>query len=107
MRVTEASVHRLHASFSAKFAPQRPAKRLSGLLKQHVAPYDSYSILRPRWNATSIACTRKCRSVHALRWTCGGKPKPKAVNKLSKHFMRRVQDENNPVSLLQSRYAFL
>ena len=53
MRVTEASVHRLHASFSAKFAPQRPSKRLSGPLKPHVAPYDSYSILRP-------SCARSC-----------------------------------------------
>jgi len=40
--------------------------------------------------------------VRALRWTCGGKPKPKAVNQPSKPYMRRVQDENNPVSLLQS-----
>jgi len=47
MRVAEASVYRLHASFSAKFAPQRPSQRLSGLLKPHVAPCDSYSILRP------------------------------------------------------------
>jgi len=31
--------------------------------------------------------------------------KPKAVNKPSKHYMRRVQDENNPVSLLQSRFC--
>src|SRR6266403_930808 len=55
-----------------------------------------------RCNATSIACAHKCRSVRAWRWTCGVKPKPKAVNKPSKHYMRRVQDENNPVSLLQS-----
>src|SRR2546425_6594699 len=54
-----------------------------------------------RCNATSIACARKRRSVYALRWTCGVKPKPKGVNTPSKHYMMRVQDENNPVSLLQ------
>jgi hypothetical protein len=31
------------------------------------------------------------------------KPKPQGVNKPSKHYMMLVQDENNPVSLLQSR----
>src|SRR5712664_976116 len=57
-----------------------------------------------RCNATSIACARKRRSVYALRWTCGVKPKPKGVNTPSKHYMMRVQDENNPVSLLQCRF---
>src|SRR2546426_4391039 len=55
-----------------------------------------------RCKATSIAYARKGRSVHALRWTCGVKPKPRGVNKPSKHYMMRVQDEQNPVSLLQS-----
>jgi hypothetical protein len=40
--------------------------------------------------------------VHALRWTCGVQPKLKGVNKLSKHYIMRVQDEENPASLLQS-----
>jgi len=52
--------------------------------------------------AWSIACARKRRSVHALRWTCGVKPKLKGVNKLSKRYIMRVQDEYNPASLLQS-----
>src|SRR2546426_10436474 len=46
-----------------------------------------------RCNATSIACARKCRSVHALRWTCGGKPKPKAVNKPSHHSIMHGLDK--------------
>src|SRR6266702_1830614 len=46
-----------------------------------------------RCNATSIACARKCRSVHALRWTCGGKPKPKAVNKPSPHSIMHGLDK--------------
>jgi hypothetical protein len=49
MWVTEASLHRSRASFSAKFVPQRHLKHLSGLLKRHVAPYDSFSILGPTW----------------------------------------------------------
>src|SRR5258708_3142545 len=48
---------------------------------------------------------RKRRSVYALRWTCGVKPKPKGVNTPSKHYMMRVQDENNPVSLLQCPFC--
>src|SRR5437879_9932877 len=55
-----------------------------------------------RCKVMSIAYARKGRSVHALRWTCGVKPKPRGVNKPSKHYMMRVQDEQNPVSLLQS-----
>src|SRR5262249_44543730 len=50
-----------------------------------------------RWNAAigaiarckrvSTGCGRKRRSAHAWRWTCGVKPKPKAVNKPSPHFI--------------------
>ena len=61
MRGTEASFQRLHASFSAKFAPQRSSKHLSGLLKPHVAPYDSYSIIRPSWARSSF--TRRVSQV--------------------------------------------
>jgi len=35
----------------------------------------------------STGCGRKRRSAHAWRWTCGVKPKPKAVNKPSPHFI--------------------
>src|SRR5438552_2778493 len=38
-----------------------------------------------RCKATSIVYERKRRSVRALRWTCGVKPKPKAVNKPLHH----------------------
>src|SRR2546430_1879815 len=50
-----------------------------------------------RWNAVtgaiarcknrSTGYARKRRSVHAWRWICGVKPKPKAVNKPSPHFI--------------------
>src|SRR5947209_2923517 len=35
----------------------------------------------------STGYARRCRSVHAWRWICGVKPKPKAVNKPSPHFI--------------------
>jgi hypothetical protein len=38
--------------------------------------------------------------VCALRWTCGVKLKPKGVKRPSKHYIMRVQDKHNPVSLL-------
>ena len=44
---TEASSYRRHTSFSAKFALQLRSEPLSGLLKPHVAPYNSFSILGP------------------------------------------------------------
>src|SRR5215470_17628604 len=50
-----------------------------------------------RWNAAigaiarckrvSTGCGRKRRSAHAWRWTCGVKPKTKAVNKPSPYFI--------------------
>src|SRR5262249_3941799 len=50
-----------------------------------------------RWNAAigaiarckrvSTGCGHKRRSAHALRWTCGVKPTPKAGNKPSPHFI--------------------
>src|SRR5262249_52014823 len=49
---TEASFRRLQTSFSAKLAPQWHFKHLSGLLKRHVAPYDSFSILGPNFSQT-------------------------------------------------------
>src|SRR5262245_53826865 len=35
----------------------------------------------------SIGYALRTRSVHAWRWICGVKPKPKAVNRLSPHFI--------------------
>ena len=52
----------------------------------------------------SIACARMRRAVYALHWTCGVKPTPRGVNNPSKSYIMRVQDENNPVSLLQSLF---
>jgi hypothetical protein len=60
-----------------------------------------------RCKATSSACARKRRFVCAWRWTCGVKPKPKAVNRPSKHYMMRVQATHNPVSLLQCLFEAL
>ena len=40
-----------------------------------------------RCKRVSTGCGRKRRSVRAWRWICGVKRKPKAVNKLSPHFI--------------------
>ena len=40
-----------------------------------------------RCKRVSIGCGRKSRSVRVLRWICGVKPKPKAVNKPLHHFI--------------------
>src|SRR6266496_3308781 len=59
-----------------------------------------------RCNATSIACARKCRSVHALRWTCGGKPKPKAVNKPSPHSIMHGLDKPGVFTTVSKKTVF-
>src|SRR5712692_9344743 len=41
----------------------------------------------------STACARKSRSVPVLRWTCGVKLKPKAVNKPSHHCIMHGLDK--------------
>src|SRR5262245_5273572 len=41
----------------------------------------------------STGYARRARSVHAWRWICGVKPKPKAVNKPSPHFIVRGLDK--------------
>src|SRR5262249_47668597 len=40
-----------------------------------------------RGKRVSIACGRASRSVPVLRWICGEKPTPKAVNKPLHHFI--------------------
>src|SRR5215831_3378924 len=40
-----------------------------------------------RCKRVSIACGRASRSVPVLRWICGVKPTPKAVNKPLHHFI--------------------
>src|SRR5712692_9938768 len=67
-----------------------------------------------RWNAAtgaiarckkvSTGCAHKSRSVRALLWTCGEKPKAKGVTKRSKPYITRVQGERDPVSLLYSQF---
>src|SRR6266568_9133978 len=57
--------------------------------------YGIVSLPRMRWSGAtgaiargkrvSTACGRRRRSVPAWHWICGGKPKPKAVNKPSPH----------------------
>jgi hypothetical protein len=54
---------RSQASFSATFAPPQHAEHLSELLKRHVAPYDSLSLLGPIWvnpssSPTALPCSR-------------------------------------------------
>src|SRR6266496_5277119 len=46
-----------------------------------------------RGKTTSIACARRRRSVRALHWIGGAKPKPKAVNKRSPHSIRHGLDK--------------
>jgi hypothetical protein len=48
MRIIEAPFSRLYSSFSAKLTLWMPSKHLSELVKPHVAPYGSFSILRPK-----------------------------------------------------------
>src|ERR1700739_4510974 len=55
-----------------------------------------------RCKRVSTVCAPKIRSRHALRSICGEKPKAKGVSRPCKPYMRRGQDEYNPVSLLQS-----
>src|SRR6266446_6044810 len=66
---------------------------------------------RMRWNGAIGAIARckrvstvyapKSRSRHALRSIWGEKPKAKGVSRPSKPYIKRVQDESNPVSSLQ------
>src|SRR6266487_3569373 len=46
-----------------------------------------------RCKATSIVYERKRRSVRALRWTCGVKPRPKGVDKPSYHSIMHGLDK--------------
>src|SRR5262252_6326390 len=46
-----------------------------------------------RCKNTSTGYARKNRSVHAWRWTCGAKPKAKAVNKPSPHSIMHELDK--------------
>src|SRR3989442_4220318 len=72
---------------------------------------------RMRWNGAigaiarckkvSTVCAPKSRSRHELRLICGEKPGARGVATLFMPYMRHGQDESNPVSLLQCRYALV
>src|SRR5262245_59441089 len=67
-----------------------------------------------RWNAAigaiarckrvSTGCGRKRRSAHAWRWICGVKPKPKAVNKPSPHFIVHGLDKPGGFTTVSKRH---
>src|SRR5437870_9678696 len=46
-----------------------------------------------RGKSKSTACAHKGRSVHAWRWICGVKPKPRAVNQPSPHSIMHGLDK--------------
>src|SRR3989475_9000230 len=56
-----------------------------------------------RCKRVSTVCVPKSRSKQELRSTCGEKPKAKGVSRPFKPYIKRVQDDSNPVPLLQSR----
>src|SRR2546427_11332723 len=55
-----------------------------------------------RCKRVSTVCVPKSRSKQELRSICGEKPKAKGVSRPFKPYMKRVQDDSNPVPLLQS-----
>src|SRR2546428_2261303 len=57
-----------------------------------------------RCKRVSTVCVPKSRSKQELRSICGEKPKAKGVSRPFKPYMKRVQDDSNPVLLLQSRF---
>src|SRR2546426_10445230 len=58
-----------------------------------------------RCKRVSTVCVPKSRSKQELRSICGEKPKAKGVSRPFKPYMKRVQDDSNPVPLLQSRFT--
>src|SRR5437868_14803501 len=56
--------------------------------------------------ATSIGFARKRRSVCALHWTCGVKPKPKGVNKPLHHFIVHGLDKPGCSATVSRKTAF-
>src|SRR5207244_10063934 len=56
-----------------------------------------------RCKRVSTVCVPKSRSKQELRSICGEKPKAKGVSRPFKPYMKRVQDDSNPVPLLQSQ----
>ena len=54
---------------------------------RHRMPWSGATGAIARGKNRSTGYARRDRSVHAWRWICGAKPKPKAVNKPSPHFI--------------------
>ena len=59
-----------------------------------------------RCKRVSTGCGRKRRSVRALRWICGVKPKPKAVNKPLHHFIVHGLDKPGSSATVSSILKF-
>src|SRR2546428_2006892 len=59
-----------------------------------------------RCKRVSTVCVPKSRSKQELRSICGEKPKAKGVSRPFKPYMKRVQDDSNPVPLLQSKAMY-
>src|SRR5437764_6889471 len=57
-----------------------------------------------RCKRVSTGCGRKRRSVRALRWICGVKPKPKAGNKPLQHFIVHGLDKPGSFATVSFSY---
>src|SRR5713101_9714898 len=60
---------------------------------RHRMPWSGVTGAIARCKNKSTACARKSRSVPVLRWICGVKLKPKAVNKPSHHCIMHGLDK--------------
>src|SRR5712691_7723952 len=58
---------------------------MTSCCQQHPMPWSGATGAIARGKRVSTGCGRKRRSVRALHWICGVKPKPKAVNKPLQH----------------------
>src|SRR6266436_3586270 len=58
---------------------------MTSCCQQHPMPWSGATGAIARCKRVSTGCGRKRRSVRALHWICGVKPKPKAVNKPLQH----------------------
>src|SRR5438445_2790857 len=60
---------------------------MTSCCQQHQMRWSGATGAIARGKRVSTGCGRKRRSVRALRWICGVKPKPKAGNKPLQHFI--------------------
>src|SRR5213592_467102 len=71
---------------------------------RHRMPWSGATGAIARCKNRSTGYARRDRSVHAWRWICGAKPKPKAVNKPSPHFI--VHGLDKPGDFTTVSYGF-